>query len=66
MKETIILYLVGVLSKKQLIEASILYYNIDFEERRGEIIYEILEEAHSPEIIANMMANSVYKCKWTD
>lgn len=64
MEETTILYLVWAITKKQFIDATILYYDIDEKVDRSEHVEKVLEENRFAEFINNILANTQWEYKY--
>lgn len=60
MEQIIILYLAWIISKQQLIDASIIYYDIYQKEKRTKKVEEILDRTWHREYIRNELDNSNY------
>jgi len=60
MEQIIILYTAWIISKEQLINASIVYYDIYQKEKRTKNVEEILDRTWHREYIRNEFENSKY------
>lgn len=66
MKQIIILYQVWALTEEQLIESSIIYYDIAHKEGRTDNVKEILKRNSRREYIENEMENTKSRYRWAD
>lgn len=65
MKELIILYQIWVLDLEKFIDATIIYYDIDYPAQWRENVKKILENTWYWEYIKNQLDNTRYEYKFT-